>query len=148
LDLLNYIQTLTILQLSEKEISLTVDVTPSDLTLAADKHQIEQILLNLISNAADAISSNSDRQVQIKAFIDSRQRPVIQVSDKGCGIPENQLNDIFTPFFTTKDSGTGIGLSLSRQLARMNHASLNVQSEMGVGSTFSVLFDRDRLLVL
>ena len=148
MDLLNYIQTLTILQLSEKEISLTVDVTPSDLTLAADKHQIEQILLNLISNAADAISSNSDRQVQIKAFIDSRQRPVIQVSDKGCGIPENQLNDIFTPFFTTKDSGTGIGLSLSRQLARMNHASLNVQSEMGVGSTFSVLFDRDRLLVL
>ena len=146
-DLLNDIQLLTTSQVSEKGATLTVDVAPSDLTIIADRHQIEQILLNLVSNAADAITGSAIRQIQIRAYMDNRQRPVIQVSDSGCGIPDRQSTDIFTPFFTTKETGTGIGLSLSRQLARLNHASLGVQSEIGKGSAFYVVFERDRLLI-
>lgn len=147
-ELLNNIQLLTYTQVSEKGATLALDVAPSDLTVVADWHQIEQILLNLVGNATDAITDSRTRQIQIRAFTDSRQRPIVQVIDSGCGIPESQLNDIFTPFFTTKETGTGIGLSLSRQLARLNHASLDVQSEIGEGSTFSLVFDRDRLVIL
>lgn len=147
-ELLNDIQLLTTSQVSEKSATLTVDVAPSDLTLIADRHQIEQILLNLVANAADSIATCTVRQIQIRAYMDSRQRPTVQISDSGCGIPDTQLNDIFTPFFTTKETGTGIGLSLSRQLARLNHASLDVQSEVGKGSAFSLVFEQDRLLLI
>lgn len=147
-EVLGHIERLTQSQVSANEATLTVDVAPSNLAVIADRNQIEQILLNLVGNAVDAISASAVRRVEVRAYLDSRQRPVVQISDSGCGIPGTQLSDIFTPFFTTKETGTGIGLSLSRQLARLNHASLDAQSEVGKGSAFSLVFERDRLLEL
>jgi len=116
-------------------------VMPAQLTILADINLIEQILLNLLSNAFDAVREREDRQIQLMAFRqESSGRIVIQVRDNGIGIRRDNIDDIFTPFFTTKDEGTGIGLSLSRQLARLNNATLLVNSIENQGSTFQLVF--------
>ncbi|MDO9475947.1 MAG: ATP-binding protein [Pseudohongiella sp.] len=116
-------------------------VTPAQLTVQADNNLIEQILLNLLSNAIDAVREQEDRQIHLLAFQqESNGRVVIQVRDNGAGISKEHIDDIFTPFFTTKNEGTGVGLSLSRQLARLNNATLSVSSIEKKGSTFQLTF--------
>jgi signal transduction histidine kinase len=72
--------------------------------------------------------------------VDRRSRPVIQVEDNGPGIPEDVQEKIFVPFFTTKEDGSGIGLSLSRQIMRLHGGSLSVRSEEGEGAVFTLRF--------
>lgn len=116
-------------------------VKPAKLTVYADINLIEQILLNLLSNAFDAVQGHPDPQIQLLAFRqEASGRVIMQVRDNGAGIAEDKIDDIFTPFFTTKDEGTGVGLSLSRQLARLNNATISVSSVENKGSTFQLIF--------
>ena len=122
-------------------IKLECSVQPTTMSVMADINLLEQILLNLLNNATDAVSSAENAQIELRATQLEHGKVVIQVKDNGCGISKKYMDDIFTPFFTTKESGTGVGLSLSRQLARLNNANLSVQSTEGKGSCFQLLFN-------
>lgn len=116
-------------------------VVPDDLTLQADPAQIEMVLLNLLKNAREALETlPADRQspasITLQAGLDQRQQPFISVADNGPGIPEELTDEVFIPFFTTKPVGTGVGLSLSRQIMQQHGGTLRVRSEVGKGTVF------------
>ena len=121
-------------------IELECKVVPESLSVMADINLLEQILLNLLNNASDAVSDVEGAKIELLASRLAQGKVIIQVRDNGCGISKSFLDDIFTPFFTTKETGTGVGLSLSRQLARLNNANLSAQSDEGKGSCFQLLF--------
>ncbi|MEF8864314.1 MAG: HAMP domain-containing sensor histidine kinase [Salinibacter sp.] len=78
--------------------------------------------------------------LRFRAYVDRRSRPVVQVEDNGPGIPTDVQEKIFVPFFTTKEDGSGIGLSLSRQIMHLHGGSLSVRSEEGEGAVFTLRF--------
>lgn len=121
-------------------ITFTTAVTPADCTLTADVKLMEQVLINLLSNAIDAVSSKPDKKIELSCTQDSNRKTVIRVLDNGCGIGKDIVDNIFTPFYTTKEEGSGIGLSLSRQLTRLNRGTLSVSSIEDVGSQFTLSF--------
>ena len=128
-------------ELMEKEIHLDISVYPEDLTLSADKNMIEQVIINLLKNAIQSFDEASeDKQIILKAFLTEKSRPVISIRDNGTGIDPEALEKIFIPFFTTKKSGSGIGLSLSRQIMRQHGGTLTVKSTAGKGTEFVMRF--------
>jgi nitrogen fixation/metabolism regulation signal transduction histidine kinase len=104
---------------------------PYSLDLTADPELIEQVLINLVKNAIQALAETKDARLILRAFIDARGKTVIQVSDNGPGIEPEALDKIFIPFFTTKSQGSGIGLSLSRQIMRQHGGTLTIKSVPG-----------------
>lgn len=98
-----------------------------NMELLADKAMIEQILINLVNNAVQAHENSVQPFIELKAFI-SENRKIIQVIDNGAGIPEEKIDKIFIPFFTTKEKGSGIGLSFARQVMRLHKGSITVKS--------------------
>ena len=125
-----------------KEETDTIRILPasSHLQVIADKTLIEQILINLIKNALDATKECADPQIELSAGINAEGKTFIQVKDNGTGIPADVQERIFIPFFTTKPVGSGIGLSISRQIMYMHKGSLTVISEAGKGSRFLLTF--------
>ena len=138
--MLEEICTLPKMELSEKGIEITVDVYPEDLTILADKGMIEQVLINLVKNAIQSFEEQTQRTITLRAFVSDKSRPVILVKDNGAGIDPDALEKIFIPFYTTKKRGSGIGLSLSRQIMRQHQGTLNVKSEIGKGTEFYLRF--------
>lgn len=138
--ILNEICTLHKMELNDKGITLTIDVYPEDLTILADKGMIEQVLINLVKNAIQSFEEQTQRTITLRAFVSEKSRPVILVKDNGTGIDPDALEKIFIPFFTTKKTGSGIGLSLSRQIMRQHQGTLNVKSEVGKGTEFYLRF--------
>ncbi|MBL7137996.1 MAG: GHKL domain-containing protein [Bacteroidales bacterium] len=110
-------------------IDLRINCHPS-LFINADGALLEQVLINLVKNASEALDEIESPVVELAAH-SVQDQMVIQVTDNGKGIPPEQLDDIFVPFFTTKQSGSGIGLSLSRQIIRLHGGSMTVQSAPG-----------------
>ena len=100
---------------------------------------MEQILINLIKNAAEALYGNRNGSINLKAF-KTGDGTIIQVEDNGTGIAVEIIEDIFVPFYTTKKSGSGIGLSLSRQIMQNHDGTISVKSIPGKGSEFSLKF--------
>lgn len=135
-DLLN-----NICQLLKTETN-GLELLPSSihLQIIADKGQIEQVLINLIKNAHESIQEQKTPSIQLSTGINNDGRVYIQVSDNGSGIAPDVLERIFIPFFTTKPAGSGIGLSLSRQIMHMHRGSLTAISELGKGSRFILTF--------
>lgn len=127
-------------ELAEKEIDLSIAVYPEDLTISADKNMIAQVLINLVKNAIQAFEDQPDKKIELRGSISERSRPVISVRDNGQGIDPDALEKIFIPFFTTKKSGSGIGLSLSRQIMRKHLGTLSVKSSPGQGTEFLLRF--------
>lgn len=125
-----------------KEETDAIRILPSSshLQIIADKTLIEQILINLIKNALDATKECTDPQIELSAGINAEGKTFIQVKDNGTGIPADVQERIFIPFFTTKPVGSGIGLSISRQIMYMHKGSLTVISEAGKGSRFLLTF--------
>jgi two-component system nitrogen regulation sensor histidine kinase NtrY len=115
-------------------------VKPDNLELLADPDLLEQVLINLILNAADAVRGREGALVGLSGYIDERSRPVIQVRDNGVGIPAENLDKIFIPFFSTKEGGSGIGLSLSRQVMQLHNGTISVSSKPGIGTVFTLRF--------
>jgi two-component system, NtrC family, nitrogen regulation sensor histidine kinase NtrY len=121
-------------EILEKGINLEYTINPSDTAILCDKNLMEHVIINLINNAADAVSKNTKskgKEITIKALKNSNNKTLISVMDNGTGIPDNIIEDIFVPFFTTKDNGSGVGLSLSRQILKLHGGNINVKSEKG-----------------
>ena len=116
------------------------EMPASDLYLYADCAQIEQVLINLLKNARETCERKADKEIQIKFF--SKGNPTLAISDNGEGILPTVLDKIFVPFFTTKTSGSGIGLSLCKQIMALHDGSINVKSELGKGSCFVLTFPK------
>lgn len=117
-----------------------IKLSPVHLQLIADKNQIVQVLINLIKNALEATEEMSEARVEVSSGVDTNGHTFLQVNDNGPGISPDVLDRIFIPFFTTKTSGSGIGLSISRQIMHMHRGSLTVNSAVGKGSHFILTF--------
>ncbi len=119
--------------LPEQTVSYTI---PDDMPLVIDVSLMNQVLVNLIRNALDALPAE-DGRVQVTVTV-SDARPVISVSDNGIGIDASVAANLFQPFYSTKPGGSGIGLSLSRQIVRSHGGELHLQSLPGKGTTLTI----------
>ncbi len=117
-----------------------MEVSPENLELFIDKKQIIQVLVNLGKNALQSLESNKKGIINISAGINSSKKKFIKVSDNGSGIPPELIEEIFVPFFTTKTYGSGIGLSLSKQIMHIHGGSLKVHSVPFSETSFSLVF--------
>ena len=123
----------------ELGISLNCEFVKKDFQLLVDEQQIEQVLINLVKNAREAFTNQEVKRVVIRSY-QQYQYKVIEVEDNGPGIIPEALDQIFIPFYTTKKSGSGIGLSLSKQLVQMNNGNLTVSSEPNRKTVFKLVF--------
>jgi nitrogen fixation/metabolism regulation signal transduction histidine kinase len=121
-------------------VDFTCEVKPETTQVLADKEQIEMVLINLVKNAVEALAGKTGGTIHMKGYLDENQQPSIDVTDNGPGIIPEALEKIFIPFYTTKKTGSGIGLSLSRQIMQMHGGTLKVQSEVNRGTTFTLKF--------
>lgn len=121
-------------------IRCKVRIYPQDLKLLADPDLIDQVLINLILNAIDAVRDVKNPQITVVASVNLNNRTMIEIEDNGKGIQQDILDKIFMPFFTSKKTGSGIGLSLSRQIMQMHKGSISVRSKPGEGATFTMIF--------
>ncbi|MBC8415948.1 MAG: ATP-binding protein [Candidatus Cloacimonetes bacterium] len=127
-------------ELQKNNISCKRSIIPETLEVTADQQQIEQVLLNLLKNSQHALEGQENGKMELNAFLDKRGKVAIQVVDNGPGILEDVIDKIFIPFFTTKASGSGIGLSLSRQIMRFHGGTITANSEPNVKTEFSLKF--------
>jgi two-component system, NtrC family, nitrogen regulation sensor histidine kinase NtrY len=120
---------------------IRTSVTPADLNLVADDKLLAQVLINVVKNAQEAFDkSKQGKEISINAARNSEGRVTFTVQDNGPGIDADTLEKIFVPFFTTKESGSGIGLSLSRQIMRLHNGIITCDSTPGKGTTVSMIF--------
>jgi signal transduction histidine kinase len=124
-----------------KNIKIVTSIVPEDIAITADNAQVEQVLINLIKNAAEALSDKKNGAILLKAF-KSGDGTIIQVEDNGIGISADIIENIFVPFYTTKANGSGIGLSLSKQIMQNHDGSISIESVPGKGSKFTLKFQQ------
>ena len=127
-------------ELDDQEIKVSLIVDPIGMVIQADKGMIEQVLINLLKNAIQAFDEHKNRLIELKGYYGEKARPVLSVKDNGSGIEEEAVEKIFIPFFTTKKNGSGIGLSLSRQIMRQHKGVLGVKSKVDEGTEFVLKF--------
>lgn len=140
-DLFGEAKTLLKSDIKKGKIEFLMDIDPEDLEIYADKSMIDQVLINLLKNAFQAFDEeNESKKINLSAYNDKSGRPVISVKDNASGIEKEALEKIFIPFFTTKNKGSGIGLSLSRQIMRKHNGVLAVKSEIDKGTEFFMKF--------
>lgn len=130
-DLFENIQNLLQTELKKKSAILKTEVLPSDLGLNIDPNLIEMVLINLVKNALEAGKKKDDTTITLRAFYESGRLPIIEVQDNGPGIIPEAREQVFIPFYTTKPGGSGIGLSLSRQIMHLHHGNLTLDSKPG-----------------
>lgn len=138
--LFNRVAPLMLAKFNEGRIRFTQHIEPETLEITADMNLIEQVLINLLQNALDWTNSKPDGEILLSASMGGLGRPVIQVMDNGLGIQKEALEKIFIPFFTTKPKGSGVGLSLSRQIMHLHHGSISAVSEPGRNTIFTLRF--------
>jgi two-component system, NtrC family, nitrogen regulation sensor histidine kinase NtrY len=126
--------------LAQRDVELTTIVDPESLELAADADLLDQALINLVRNAVETLRDTSAGRIGLSARRDSDGHVVISVADNGPGVPPAQRDKIFVPFYTTKRHGSGIGLTIVRQIATAHGASIDVSQTPGGGATFSLRF--------
>lgn len=137
-DLLQRVTVLFKSPMEAQQIQGSLEISPNNLSFLADPQLLEQALINLIKNAIEALENRPNPQINIAARKTPEGRIAIAIADNGAGIPEEILDRIFVPFYTTKDEGSGVGLSLSRQVMLLHRGSISVQSQMGKGTTFTL----------
>ena len=134
------LEQLLIDSLRKKGIHFHSQIIPDNLELTADPKLVEQILINLLNNAMEALEGNPDPIIELSAAMDPRGRVIILVKDNGPGISEEAQDKIFIPFYTTKKGGSGIGLSLARQIMRLHKGNISFISGPETGSVFKLTF--------
>jgi two-component system nitrogen regulation sensor histidine kinase NtrY len=126
--------------IAEKAVEFKMNIDPESLELTADPELIEQVLINLMLNALQAVKGRKKPKIELNASLDSNGKIIIRIIDNGRGIPKENLEKIFIPFFSTKEGGSGIGLSLSRQIMRLHKGSISVHSEPHERTVFNLIF--------
>lgn len=127
-------------ELADNQITISVSVDPANLYVLADKTMIEQVIINLIKNAIQAFDEQAEKQIELNGYTNEKGRTIISVKDNGSGIDSEALEKIFIPFYSTKKTGSGIGLSLSKQIMRQHEGNITVKSELGKGTEFLLRF--------
>jgi len=115
-------------------------IDPEQLMLTIDPDLIEQVMINLLLNACDAIKDIEQSWIKLEAILNNNGRVTIEIKDNGSGITPDLMDKIFMPFFTSKRDGSGIGLSLSRQIMHLHKGTISVKSNPGNGATFTLIF--------
>ena len=139
-SLFEHIRQLLTPTLAQKDIHFHTNLPDSTLTLQADPNLIEQVLVNLIVNAMEAVKGVEERRITLSAQQEYDQKIKMVISDNGHGIPPEMMEHIFMPFFSSRPGGSGIGLNLCRQIMLMHKGAIHVKSEVGRGTSFVLQF--------
>ena len=126
--------------LEQKSIELEIILKDTELVLEADTNLVEQVLINLVVNAIEAVKEKPDPKIILSAYLTNNKKTVIKVADNGYGMTEEVLDKIFIPFFSTKKHGSGIGLSLCKQIMMLHKGTIQVNSSEGEGTAFLLQF--------
>jgi signal transduction histidine kinase len=126
--------------LQQKNIDIDVILKDPELVIEADVNLMEQVMINLLVNAMEAVKDQGQPHIVLSAYKASNQKVTIKIADNGSGIPADVLDKIFIPFFSTKKSGSGIGLSLCKQIMMLHKGNVQVQSTEGEGTAFLLIF--------
>jgi signal transduction histidine kinase len=143
-DMLEELEKLMQGDLQQAGCRLDVEVDPADVALTADREQVRRVVLNLVRNAYQACEAE-DGEVVVRVDAPDGQTRRVIVEDNGPGIPEEVLDEAFTPFYTTKEKGSGLGLPLSRQIVQKHGGRFEVDSTVGEGTrvVMTLPFDED-----
>jgi two-component system nitrogen regulation sensor histidine kinase NtrY len=126
--------------LEKKNIELEIILRDPTLAIEADINLIEQVLINLVVNAIEAVKDRENPRIILSGELQSNNKTVVKVADNGLGMPPELLEKIFIPFFSTRKTGSGIGLSLCKQIMLLHKGNIQVQSSEGMGSAFVMVF--------
>jgi two-component system, NtrC family, nitrogen regulation sensor histidine kinase NtrY len=126
-------------ELRKTTINFTCQCESEYLTIQVDEEMIEQVLINLLKNAIEALGDRQDSKIELLGKY-SDSAAIIEVSDNGPGIIKEAVNRVFVPFFTTKKTGSGIGLALSRQIMQLHNGIISVTSDPEVKTVFTLKF--------
>ena len=127
--------------LSGRNIDLEIVLKDPNIKILADSNLVEQILINLILNAMEAVKNTEHPRIVLSASADQQKKSVLKVTDNGHGVPPELLDQIFIPFFSTKKNGTGIGLNLCKQIMHLHKGNIQVQTIEGSGTSFVMTFN-------
>ncbi|PID89522.1 MAG: ATP-binding protein [Bacteroidia bacterium] len=141
LKMLENIKKLLQEELKKNNIHCLVSAKPPELDITADEQLIEQVIINMVQNSIHALEYIENPRIELRAFQNKRGKTTIQIIDNGQGIIDEVLDKVFIPFFTTKRSGSGIGLSLSKQILRLHGGSISVKSEPEIETCFTLTFN-------
>jgi len=124
----------------EKNIVLHTQIEPTELDINIDKDMIEQLLINLLLNAEQAVADTEQAKICMEASLNRRGHVIIDVSDNGTGISDEIAKKIFVPFFTTKRDGSGVGLALTRQVMIAHGGTVQFENSTAGGALFRLTF--------
>jgi two-component system nitrogen regulation sensor histidine kinase NtrY len=136
----DHIETLVQSELARKNVGLSFHSKPPSLFVMADRDMLDQAVINLIRNAADALSETSGAEISIYGYTDDKQRTVLEILDNGPGVPEDIAENIFVPFFTTRKQGSGIGLALVRYIMLSHGGAVSYSQNKEGGALFRLIF--------
>lgn len=139
-DLFESINQLMQPTLDQKNIDLQIILKDTGIMLEADTNLIEQVLINLVVNSIEAVKDKAVAKIVLSAYIDQNNKTMISVADNGSGMSSEVIDKIFIPFFSTKKNGSGIGLSLSKQIMMLHKGTIQIHSVEGVGTSFLLHF--------
>ncbi|TNE62424.1 MAG: PAS domain-containing protein [Alphaproteobacteria bacterium] len=139
-ELFSHVVRLAAQDWDQKGLALSVNIEPSELDVNADRDMIEQVLINMLQNAEQALKDVQGATVWLSARLNRRGRVSIELSDNGPGVPADIAKKIFVPFFTTKRDGSGVGLALTRQVMIAHGGSVSLSDRDGGGAKFTLTF--------
>jgi two-component system nitrogen regulation sensor histidine kinase NtrY len=139
-DLFENLNSLMRPTLEKKNIELEIILRDPTLAIQADINLIEQVMINLVVNAIEAVKDREAPRIVLSGEIQSNNKTLVKVTDNGLGMPPELLDKIFIPFFSTRKTGSGIGLSLCKQIMLLHKGNIQVQSTEGKGSSFILQF--------
>ena len=134
------IKTLMAPSLNNKNIELNFEMDHFGLEIEMDSYLIEQVLINLILNGVEACKGKQNAVINLTAQKSTRGESVIKIADNGKGIPNEIIEEIFIPFFSTKKNGSGIGLSLCKEIMLLHKGKIQIKSQEGIGTGISLIF--------
>ena len=124
----------------KKHIELEIILRDPTLSIEADHNLLEQVMINLLVNAVEAVKERENPRITLSAEITSNNKTLVKIADNGMGMPPELLDKIFIPFFSTRKNGSGIGLSLCKQIMLLHKGNIQVQSTEGMGAAFILSF--------
>lgn len=135
-----FLDRMVALQLREFGGEITCSATPEDVMVYADEDLVGQVVVNVLKNSVQAVAGKTDGRIWIDCRVDERENVVVEIGNNGDAIPARIAENIFMPFFTTKEDGSGVGLSISRQIMRLHNGSVRLSSNTDGKVAFTLIF--------